>query len=104
ADRDELMDEAISGNKNAIVNLNVSGDERAVCNDDVIAELGIMTNVAMGHQEIIRTNNRILSDFCGAMDCDVLAKNVGFADAQTGWFIFVFQILWGFADHAPGVE
>ena len=38
------------------------------------------------------------------MDRDVFAKNVIAADAESGRVVLVFEVLWGFADHAAGVK
>lgn len=63
-----------------------------------------MGDMAVLHEKIIGTDDRLLSNPGRAMDGDMFAEDVVIANAQSGRFIAVLQILGGFTDDTAGKE
>ena len=82
----------------------MAAQERAIGQDDMMAEAAVMAHVAVHHQEITGADDGFLGAFVGAMDGDVLTKDIVIAEAQAGAFSFVFQVLRRIANHAAGVK
>ena len=64
----------------------------------------IVSEVAVRHQEIVRTDDGVLLQLVGAVGGEVLAKNIAVADPQTRWLVLVFQILRRIPDDAAGMK
>src|SRR5689334_750863 len=58
--------------------------------------------MAMLHQEIVRADPRLLTDFAGAMHRDMFSKNVVMPDAYSGGLVAILQILRRLSDNAAG--
>lgn len=104
ADAHELVDQAVAGNERPILDRHMPAEHRAVGDQDVIAQARVVAHMAVRHQKIIRADHGVLLHFAGAMNRDVLAKNIVVADHQPRRAALVFQILRRVAHHAAGVE
>ena len=98
------MDEAVAGNERAILHRHMATEQRAVRDDDVIAQLRVVADVAVRHQKIIRADDRLAVNVGRAMHRDVFTENVIVANSQSRRLVLVFQILRSVADDAAGVE
>src|SRR4051812_8612366 len=94
------MNQTIGGDKRAIMDCDVTGQQRSTGHYDVVAEGNIVRDVAMLHQKIVRAYNRLFLNLARAMHGDVLPKDIIFSDAQPGWFVAILQVLWRFSDNA----
>lgn len=95
----ELVHEAIAGDERAIVYLDMAAKQRAVGDDDVVADVAVVRDVGVGHEEIVVPNYCIFFVFVGAMNGHAFAKGVVVSNAQARRSVFVFQVLRSFADN-----
>ncbi len=98
------MHETIAGNEGAVMNNGVAAQQRSIGQNHVVADAAIVRHVRIRHEEIIRADDRVLFIFVRAMNRNMFAKDISFADAEFCWLAFVFQILRGVADDATGVK
>ena len=56
----------------------------------------------MSHEKIVRADDRVFSEFGGAMHGDMFAKDVVFTNPQASGGAFVFEILGRLTDDAAG--
>lgn len=80
SDPDKLMHDAIARHKSAIINLYIAGEQSASGYDRVIANLAVMSNVRMVHEEVIVTDDGRAAFFGAAMDLAVFANDVAVTD------------------------
>ena len=94
----------VAGNKNAIVNLSVPAEQRAIGNDHVMTDEGIVPHMAMGHEQIVRADLRGFTRFVRAMDRDMLANHIVLTDHHAGRLPGNLICRWQIADDAPGMD
>lgn len=104
AHANKLMHQAISRDENAIGHFHVARQESAVGNDDVIADDGIVADVRIDHEEIVRPKAGDSVRVGRTMHCDAFAKKVMIANDHARRFVLVFYVLGGIADDAAGVK
>src|SRR5579875_1739990 len=94
-----LMDHAVAGNKRAVGYLRPSGNQRATCDNRVVTDPAVMTNMGVLHEEVAVTDNRRLSAWACPVHRDALAKNVMGADTHASLFAPIGYILGLVADN-----
>jgi hypothetical protein len=104
ADADELVYGGVAGEEGAIKNRHVAREQNSVRQDDVIVDVGVVADVHIRHQQVVRTDDRFALGLGGAMHGDVFAEDVVVADADAGGGAVVFQILRGIADDAARMK
>jgi hypothetical protein len=104
ADACELMHQAISGNKRAVLHHGVSGQDCASSEDDMIAEHAVMRHVRMVRDEVVGADDSFLARLGGALRGEMFAEDILIPDAQSRRRSVILQILGRIADHATGVE
>ena len=83
----------------------MAGEGDTVGEDAVRAEVDIVRDVGVGHEEIFIADGGDHATAGGAaMDCDKLANFVAGADVGFGAFAVIFEVLGGDADGRVGVE
>jgi len=82
----------------------VPGEQRPVRQRHVITHAGVVSHVAMRHQEIGGADDRRFRHVVGAMDGDVFPKEVVIADAQFRRFTVELAVLRRVTDDAAGVK
>ena len=80
----------------------MSGDVARVGNDDVVADEHVVREVAIGHQQAIRTHLCDHAILGTAIDCDALPNDGSIPNLDGGCFAREFQILWHGADDGTG--
>ncbi len=76
----ELMHYAITRDESAVVNLNIARKQRSSSNDGLIADVTVMGDVRMVHQEVVTSNNGCTALCRAAMNLAVLANNITIAN------------------------
>jgi len=82
----------------------VTGQERAIGNDDVVAQSTVVRDVTMRHEKVVRPDQRVLVAAIGAVHRDMLAENVVIADAQPCGRALVLEVLRRITDDAACVK
>lgn len=103
-DADKLVNQAVAGNKYAVVDLDMAGEQSSVRHDDVIADQTIVPYMTMRHEESVGSDDGVFLHLVRAMNGKMFPEDVPCADFQAGRFISVFQILRGIANDAAGVK
>ena len=98
------MHQTVAREEGAIPHLDVAGEQHAVGEDDVVAQPCVVADVRVGHEEVVRAEDRVLGELVRAVHGDVLAEDVVVADDEAGWLVLIFQVLRHVADDAAGVE
>jgi len=98
------MQQAVAGDECAIANDRVPADQGAISDDDLVADLRIVTHMAMGHEESAGTDRSGFGRGVGTVHGDVFTEDVIVPDEQRGWRSAVFEILGCIADDTTGVE
>ena len=85
ADGGEMVHGHGAGKRGMVVDVDVSAQQRAVGDDDVVAQLAIVGDVAAGHEEVVVAHaGDAVFFFRGAVDGDALADDVVVADDHPG--------------------
>ena len=105
ADGGEVVHGHRPGKRGMVVDVDVSAQQRGVGDDDVIAQLAIVGDVAAGHEEVVVADagDAVLL-FGGAVDGDALADDVVVADDHLGVGAAVADVLRLAADDHVGIE
>jgi hypothetical protein len=74
------------------------------CQNHMIAQQDIVSDMAVLHQKIVGADNCLLGDFVGTMHGNVLAKDIVISNAHPSRFIAILQILRRFSDDAASKE
>ena len=94
-----------AGKRGVIVDVDVSAQQRAVGDDDVVAQLAIVGHVAAGHEEVVVADaGDAVFLFRGAVDRDALADDVIVADDHLGFAAAVADVLRLAADDHAGID
>ncbi len=94
ANTTELMHTGESAADHPVPEMHMTGQCRVVRHDRVVAEHTIMRNVAVGHDPVIVTDNRLALVLRGATaDGAKLTNGISVADNQAGRFVCVFLVL-----------
>ena len=93
------MHHAIAGDENIVANFDVAAEQRAVGENDIIAQSAVMTDVRSRHEKIVIADGRRRSGSSAAMDLHMLADEVVVADAQISLLAFVGSVLGRIAEH-----
>ena len=93
------------GKRSVIVNVNVSGQERVVGDNDVVAQLAVVGHVAAGHEKImVADSGKAVLFFRGPVDGNALADDVMIADDHFGVAASIADVLRFAADHSAGIN
>jgi hypothetical protein len=82
----------------------MTAQQDPVRQDHLVANPRVVPHVAVGHVEPKRSENRVLFRPAGSVDGDTLAEHVALADAQSGRFTPVLEVLGRIANHAPRMK
>lgn len=93
AHSDELVHETISGDKSAILDVNMASQQSAIGDDHVVAKVAIVTDMAVGHEKIVGTDFGFFGKFIGAVHGDTFAKHVSITNPESCGGSIVLQIL-----------
>jgi 3-oxoacyl-[acyl-carrier protein] reductase len=78
--------------------------QRAIGDNDIVADPAIVSHMAAGHQEVVRAEKRFFPGFSRAMYRYIFAEHVVALDSQPSWNSAIFEILRRFADDTTGEE
>jgi len=98
------MHHGVAGEERPVADHCVPGDQHAVGQDNFVADDGVVADMAVGHEKILRADPRVLVGRVGAVNGDVFAEEVSVADDEPGRLAAVLQVLRRVADDAAGVE
>ena len=84
----ELVERRATAEKRAVINPNVTGQQTIVRDDDIVADLAIVSDVRPRHQKILVADCRRAALGATAMNSAVFADDVVVADLDLG---FSFQ-------------
>src|SRR5262249_24044502 len=105
ADAHKMMNWTERANVGPVFDGDVSAERGCVSHDDVTADLAIVRDVCIGHDQVAVANSCAASAFeRAAIDGDVLPNLVAVADFQTRGLACVGQILRSHADCSKGKE
>ena len=82
----------------------MAGQERTIPNDDVVTDGGVVTDMTVGHEEVVRTEAGGIVRIVRAMNGDVLANNVVVTNHDGGRTATKAEILRKIADDGAGVD
>jgi hypothetical protein len=74
------VDYAITRNKGAILDLDIPGEECASSNNSVVADLTVMSNMGVMHEEIVVANTRCTPFLCATMNLTVFTNDIAGTD------------------------
>src|SRR5207248_3242195 len=95
ADPAKLMNTAVSTHHGIVLNIYVPGQRRSVSHDHVVANVAVVCDVNIGHQQIMTADAGYTpAAFGTAMHGDKLAEDVGVPDFQACGLPVIFQVLW----------
>src|SRR5689334_7803625 len=80
----------------------MTGYGRAIGENHRVGDPAIVSDMAVGHQKVIRANDGLLLRITRAVNGAMLPEGISFADTQARRFPFVFQVLRRLPDDAPG--
>src|SRR4051812_48538346 len=98
------MHKAIARNEGAILHDGMSAKKRAVGNNAMIANQGVMANMAVRHQEVIRPETSRFRRIIRTVYGRVLADNIIVTDHNARLLALEPQILREVTDHNSGVQ
>ena len=89
----ELMAERAAADYGEVANLYLASELASVGDDDVIAEDAIVTNVAVGHDEVATSDDGLVSRSCAPVDCGALADAVVVANLAGSLLAVELEVL-----------
>lgn len=104
ADSHELMDAGVASDEHVVLYGGVASNQRAVGQDDVVADLGVMADVAASHKQVVGANGCGFLLGVGAVNGDVFPENVARTDDRLGRLAGVAGILGRITEDASGME
>lgn len=104
ADPAELMNPGQSANHGEVFHNDVTSQCGGVGQDDVIAQVDVVGDVAVGQKEIVRTDSGGFSVAGCAVDGHGFADDVSISDASASDAAFPFAVLRAESDAAEGKE
>ncbi len=88
-----------------VVNVDMAGQQGVIGDNDVIAQLAVVGNMAAGHKEIMTADpGKSILFFRGPIDSDALADDVVIADDDFGIAAAIAYVLGIAADDGPGID
>ena len=88
------MHAAVSAERRVILDIDVTGERSAVCEDNVVADPAVVCDVSLSHEEIVRTDLRqVAAAFRPSMQRSEFAKRVALAGAQPTPFPAILLIV-----------
>ena len=103
-DSRELMDAGVASNEHVVLYSGVAANQRAVGQNDVVADLGVMADVAAGHKQVIGADDCGFLLGVGAVNGDVFPKGVARTDNRLRRLAGIAGILGRITDDASGME
>src|SRR6266545_5966724 len=103
-DAHELMHGAVAREVDVVFQDAVAADEGAVRQNAAVADDAVVSDVAARHEEVVAADACHPGMGRAAVDRDVLAENVVFADLQAGRLAIVAEVLRSFAEDGAGVD
>ena len=105
SDAHKVMHRAQRSHRRPVFYYHVPSERRRVGHDYVIADLAIVRNVRIGHDQVVAAHASHASALCrGAVNGDVLADHVVIANLQSSGFALVGNVLRGKADRTKRIE
>ena len=104
ADSHELMDAGVAANEHVVFYGDVSANQRAVGQNNVVADLGVMPDVAAGHKQVVAADDCRFLLGVGAVNGGMFPKSVARTDNRLTGSAGVADILGGIANDASGME
>ncbi len=98
------MDQAIAGNKYAVMHRHMPTQRCAVGKNDMISHGGIVPDVATGHEQAVRADHGVFLHLVGAIHRHVFAEHIAVANADPRRFTSILQVLRLIANHTACVE
>ena len=104
ADAHKLVQGAVAGQVDVVFQHAMAAEQRTVGDDARVTDAAIVSDVGVGHQEIVVADARLPRVRRAPMDGDVLAEDVVVADFEARRFAVVFHVLRRFAEHDAAVD
>lgn len=105
ADGDEVMDADAAHHRDVVGNGDMPGEHDVVGDDAAAANMGIVADVCIDHQQVSVANaGESASGFRADMDGDRFANDVFIADLQASGPATIFQILRRSSDNGEGMD
>ena len=104
ADSTELMNPGQSANHGEVFHNDVTGQCGGIGQDDLVAQVNIVGDVAVGQQKVVGTDGGCFSVAGRAVDGHGFADNVSISDASASDAAFPFAVLRAEADATEGKE
>src|SRR4030095_8607001 len=100
-----LMNTRVRTNVRTIGNFDVPRESRCVCHDDFAADLAVMCDVGLSHEEIVVADpGHSAATRCAAVDSDKLADLISLSDLGRSRFASILQVLRRQADRYEGKD
>ena len=104
ADSAELVHDGVAGEECAVADHCMAANQYAVGKDRLVADDGVVTNVAIGHEYVFRADDGVFLERVGTVNGDVFTERVLLTDNQPSGGSVVFHVLRGIADNAAGMK
>jgi hypothetical protein len=104
ADSNKLVGKAVARNENIVLHDDVAAQQGSIGDNDAIAQMAIVPDVTIGHEEIVGADRGFSLRRCRSVHGDMLAKHILVADGQLGGRTRIFQVLRSVSDHRARME
>src|SRR6185369_3851406 len=93
-DSAELMHARISADRRVVFDKHVTGERRSVAEDDIAADVAIVRNMRMSHEQVVRANlGQASATVSSAVQRREFAKRIALARDKTRWLAGILEVL-----------
>src|SRR5688572_14149924 len=98
------MHETIAGDKYFVLHNNMATDQSTIRCNYFIADPGVMSHMAPGHEVVFGPYYSILLGFIRAVNRYMLTESIFIPHFQASWSSLIFQVLGMISDYTPAVK